>query len=369
MIKRIVISFLLYVSAVNAGPYTEKGISAYIGADWRSAATYDSDCFTNPIFNRWASSVSSYYASSNVGYFNDTSKALGEPTGEDSGLVCLGEVEKGSNPLSTPGQITLDFSADGDVISNKKGYDFAIFENGFVANSAGSDEIAVGQSFVELAYVEVSTNGVDFVRFPSVSLTPAPTGIRPTEEYPCGEYPFLTLGVSNLFNLAGKHTNTPVNCSGTPFDLNDLVNDPLVGDKVFLDDIRYIRIIDIPGHGYYYDQAYSASFLDPFTRPLYNIFGIDNPIYDGWPTDETGGFDLDAVGVLEEQEYSADINLDGLVDLYDFVLFASSWEKNFGEDGWIERCNMALPRDTVINLDDLLVFVSEWQCIEKWRTP
>ena len=65
-----------------------------------------------------------------------------------------------ANPGSRgPGYITLGFETG---ISNGDGYDFAVFENAF----GGAASV-----FAELGYVEVSSNGVDFARFDSVSLT------------------------------------------------------------------------------------------------------------------------------------------------------------------------------------------------------
>jgi hypothetical protein len=143
----------------------------------------------------------------------------------------------------------------------------------------------------------------------------------------------------------------------------------VLSGKVDLNNIKYVRIVDIPGGGYYSDEANSAGYPDPNTAPEYSIYEVDHPIYDAWVTAGSGGFDLEALGVLNEQEFSADINLDGLVDMLDFFLFASTWQLNFGEDNWIERCNLAETNDTVIDVSDLTVFVSQWLSREKWRTP
>jgi len=271
----------------------------------------------------------------------------------------LGRRRHGHKPFDSARRNNHRFDDPNNAISDKTGYDFVVFENGFVVNDTNPSIGAVaGQMFAELAYVEVATDTDYFARFPSVSRTPDPTG----------EYG--SLEVSDIYNLAGKHSNNGIyNCTGTPFDLSELSDDPLVlSGEVDLNDIKYIRIVDIPGGGYYFDQANTAGYLDPNTAPAYSIYEEDNPIYDAWVTTGSGGFDLEALGVLNEQEYSADINLDGLVDMMDFVLFSSTWQAAFGEGNWIQRCNLAEPYDTVIDISDLTVFTSQWLCREKWRT-
>ena len=67
---------------------------------------------------------------------------------------------------------------------------------------------------------------------------------------------------------------------GTPFDLHTLANKRAVLEgRVNLLEIRYIKIIDIPGDG---------SVLDSF----------GHPIYDPYPCVQSAGFDLEAVGVI-----------------------------------------------------------------------
>lgn len=172
----------------------------------------------------------------------------------DGGIVSLGDLsgeEIAAGEL--PGQVTVTFPTG---IRNGTGADFAVFENGFVF--PGEPYL-----FMELAYVEVSTNGHDFARFPSLSL-------NKTFEGPFGQS-FGGFDSRNVFNLAGKHANG----FGTPFDLRDLATNPLVtGGIVDLDDVRYVRLVDIPGSG---------DFLD----------SQGNPILDAWLTEGgSGGFDF-----------------------------------------------------------------------------
>ena len=357
-VKIILLSFVMFAGVVFAGPYTELGISGYVGDDGQPAAVDPNNSMVNPIFRDWARKVYLYSPSPGVApLWQDESLVLGPATGDKLHVVSLGDVNTDTTPSTPPGEIIIEFSDPDNIISDKAGYDFVVFENGFVViDTEPSMGSVAGEMFGELAYVEVASDPNSFARFPSVSLTPNRTGVQGSVE------------VSNVYNLAGKHSNGVDNCTGTPFDLSYLSDDPLVlsGD-VDLNNIKYIRIVDIPGSGYYFDEANSAGYPDPDTEPEYNVYGSDHPIYDAWLTSGSGGFDLEALGVLNEQEYSADINLDGLVNIYDFVLFASAWQKKFGESGWVERCNLAEQNDTVIDVLDLNVFLSQWLSREKWR--
>lgn len=139
-------------------------------------------------------------------------------------------------------------------VTNGPGPDFAVFEN------------ALNDSFLELAFVEVSSDGQYYVRFPSVSLTPADTQTSA----------FGLLETTLLHNLAGKYRAM----YGTPFDLDDVPDDALL-DK---SRITHIRIIDVVG-----------SVLPELAT--YDSQG--NIINDPWPTPfNTGGFDLDAVAIV-----------------------------------------------------------------------
>ena len=69
-------------------------------------------------------------------------------------------------------------------IRNNVGPDFLVFENGFSAN------------YLELAFVEVSSDGIHFFRFPAVSNRSITKQIGPYDTF--GE-------VNGLYNLAGKY--------------------------------------------------------------------------------------------------------------------------------------------------------------------
>lgn len=153
---------------------------------------------------------------------------------------------------ASPGYLTVSFPTG---IGNGSGADFAVFENGFLFGPAGRG------LFAEYAYVDVSTNGSDFARFPSVSLNIGPLS---------GSSPFASFDSTGIYNLAGKHAAG----YGTPFDLQELSSDPLVAAGLLdLNNIQYVRLFDIPGNGAFQDS-------------------LGNPIYDNWLTTGSGGFDF-----------------------------------------------------------------------------
>lgn len=190
---------------------------------------------------RWAQAWQDYHPGPNVsGTFATPDKALGAATGVATDVVSLGD----------GGTITLTF---GGRIVDGPGADFAVFENSF------------NDTFLEFAWVEVSSDGSHFFRFPGFSFTPAPVG------------GFGAVDPTNVDGLAGKYRGG----YGTPFDLS------LLSGVAGLDvqAVRYVRLVDIVGDGSVKDMFPAA-------------FGGPNPIYDVYPTVSSGGFDLDGVGVM-----------------------------------------------------------------------
>jgi hypothetical protein len=229
------LSALVLAAPVWAGPYATPGISAGDPAivGWATAATLvrGPQSIANP-----AGPLASYGVAGN---------ALG-PADGTLGVVSLGD----------GGHITLTF---GGKIYDGPGADFAVFENGFAFQ---------GGLFTELAFVEVSSDGVNFVRFPASSLTPTATQAGA----------FDPLDPINLHNPAGKHPAL----EGTPFDLAELAGKPLLDVNA----VTHVRLVDVVGA---IDPAYATYDKD------------GNPVNDPWPTDfEGSGFDLDAVGVIHQ---------------------------------------------------------------------
>lgn len=146
-------------------------------------------------------------------------------------------------------------------IKNEAGYDFTVFENSF------DDE------FLELAFVEVSSDGNNFFRFLAHSLTD--TTLQ-TES-------FGITDATKINNLAGKYRGN----YGTPFDLEEL--DGVAG--LDIQNITYIKIVDVVGS---IDNRYA-------TRDT-----AGNKINDPFPTPfPSGGFDLDAIGIIHQQAVSS----------------------------------------------------------------
>jgi hypothetical protein len=350
--------WLTVACAAASGPYTQPGVNGYIDPNtWRHSDPAAPQARLNPIFRGWAAEVVAYAPSDQTwsGVWNDPAKALGPVTGSNFDIVSLGELTQQEILQGVgPGYITLAFGDPNGVIRNAPGYDLAVFENGMISQLTTSMGSLQGQLLAELAYVEVSSNGLDFARFPAVSLTPARTGA------------YGTTDMSNIHNLAGKHPNGYKTCTGTPFDLEELVNHPdVLGGKIDLDAIRYVRIVDVPGDGSFLDDA--VQHVEPNTGPRWRHYAENHPIYDQWPTWGSGGFDLEAVGVLHEQQYVADVNLDGVVDWCDLSLLAVAWQSQFGQDRWNGRCDLAGPRDHVVDSRDFAILAAQWQGVESWR--
>lgn len=208
----------------------------------------------SPDIVAWATGWENYIVG---GYVDATwqtpGKALGPAAGTYDDIVCLGR----------GGQITMTFEHG---IKNGDGWDFAVFENSAIFN----DETNKG--FLELAYVEVSSDGVNFVRFDSISF-----------QDEVGEYGLVDNTL--IHGMAGKYKQG----LGTPFDLFDLAyKSEVTSGLVDLKRIFYVKIVDIVGDG-------SCPQNNPPPPPDWGVDG--NPIYDPWPTHGSAGFDLDAIGV------------------------------------------------------------------------
>jgi hypothetical protein len=338
---------------ISDHPYTETGIKGYIDPNtgW-SASPLNEDAWINPIFNFWASAVVDYNQTDGVAsQWSNPANALGPATGNVIDIFSLGELSREQiEQKQSPGWITLFFD---EPIRNNKGYDFAVFENAIISEYTTTTGSAAGQLLAELAYVEVSSDGENFTRFPCVSLT----------EQLAGSYGTIETG--RVYNLAGKHPNSYNVCTGTPFDLQDIINNADVNSLlVDINDIRFVRIVDIPGTGDFYDDAINN--IDPNSVPDWRTYTNNHPIFDFWPSWGSGGFDLEAIGVLHEQQYSADIDLNGVVDIHDFDLMVSAWLTHFGQNGYIARCDLAEPKDMFINMSDFDIFISQWEMKEIW---
>lgn len=167
----------------------------------------------------------------------------------------IGKADNSIVSLGDSGVAVLTFPAP---LYNGPGADFAVFENGFV-NPNNPEE-----AFLELAFVEVSSDGVNYTRFPASSLTDTP-------QVPvAGVY----MNARKVHNLAGKYMAN----YGTPFDLDELKNAP----GLDVNNITHIRLVDVIG-----SLTYGTTDKD------------GNPINDPYPSAiPSCGFDLDGVAAL-----------------------------------------------------------------------
>lgn len=279
---------LIAAPGVMAGPYSDAAfdtlhlfdapVPGFIGPDGEGKARlYDGldgfdnpRNFVNPIFFGWATTYSDYHRADNQSPFSDATLVLGPVTGDNFDVASLGDLTAMQLSAGTaPGRITVQFTdaLQPQPIRNLPGADFVVFENGFISehNTGG---VGIGGIFAELAFVEVSSDGVNFARFPARSLTSAAVG------------GYGTVDATNIFGLAGKHVNAYGDSWGTPFDLSVLASHALVlSGTVNLNNIRHVRLVDIPGNGSVLDSA-------------------GQPIFDAWHTFGSGGLDLEAIGAI-----------------------------------------------------------------------
>lgn len=179
----------------------------------------------------------------NYASFGLPNNAVGFP---DGNVVSLGDEGNAILTFATP-------------IVNGNGYDFAVFEN------ASFD-------YLELAFVEVSSDGLNYFRFPAHSQTQTATQVDT----------FATPEPTYLNNFAGKYYGD----YGTPFDLSEIPNNPLL-DK---NNIQFVKIVDVVGS----------------INPLFASFDIfGNAVNESFPTPFAScGFDLQAVGVINQRNLS-----------------------------------------------------------------
>jgi hypothetical protein len=232
-------------------------------------------------FERGAADIANGWAT--LASFGNQSQALGYAQGNSTSVVSLGD----------SGQITLGFPFP---LMNGPGNDFAVFENSF------------DNSYLEFAFVEVSSDGTHFVRFPAISLTPvaiqtASFGYSDTEL---------------IHNLAGKYRQG----YGTPFDLEDLTDSAGIN----LDSVKFVRIVDVIGT---INSAYCS------------FDSQGNRVNDPYPTDfAAGGFDLDGVGVINENNIYAKVESEDKKDV--FSIYPNPSNGNFTVQTTLESMNIQI---------------------------
>ena len=189
-------------------------------------------------------------------------------------------IERGRQDITTPGvfatygtesdgvgaatESTADVVSLGDYgiavltfdipIQNGDGYDFAVFEN------------SLNDTFLEMAFVEVSSDGVSYFRFPCVSNSPTDVQVNNGG----------SVDASLIHNLAGKYKAG----WGTPFDLEELAGT----EGLDVNNITHIRLVDVVGcvePRYATRDSHGHIINDPYPTPFHS-----------------SGFDLDGVAVM-----------------------------------------------------------------------
>lgn len=256
--RNLIWIFLFATLLVNAQSYPPAA-----GEPGSTAISADS-----PVFVSWATGIEI-----ERGHVD-----ISNPEFEDQGsnYATYGEPENALGPangtavsLGDAGEAILTFD---DPIADGPGFDFAIFENSF------------SDTYLELAFVEVSSDGTNYFRFPSHSQTQA--------EVQVGS--FGNLDPTYINNLAGKYRAM----FGTPFDISELDDDSLL-DK---NRITYLKIIDVVGSinpEYAHYDSFGNAINDPFPTPFYS-----------------SGFDLDAVGIINEQILGLSENKNSTFSIY-----------------------------------------------------
>ena len=331
------------------------------GQDGSTAISKDDDSFV-----AWADGWCNYIIGIEVdAQWQTPEKALGKAEGDSFDIVSLGR----------GGQIALTFSIP---IADGPGWDFATFEN------------SVTDTFLELGYVEVSSDGINFFRFDNYSQTAALVG------------PFGMVDPTDITGYCSKYRQG----YGTPFDLEELK-----GVSVLLDIslITHVRIIDIVEYAEPADfngdksvnfidfglfaVAYGSEvgddnwnencdisnfadgkidlddlqmFVKKWLNDCSNCDSNDNPIYDPYPTTGSAGVDLDAIGVIHQKTLQADISGDGIVNLEDYVAFSAAYLSDPISPRWNYKCDLEPFIDDYINMDDILVLTEQWLLTEQW---
>jgi hypothetical protein len=233
------------------------------------------------------------------GYQDISHPVSGYPTIGDSTAV-IGKANGSSVvSLGDGGSAVVTFKSP---IANGAGYDFAVFENSF------------SDTFLELAFVEVSSDGTTFFRFPATSNTQDTVQLDNA----------ANMDARKINNLAGKYRAS----YGTPFDLQELAG--ISG--LDINKITHVKIIDVVG-----------SILPAYATHDKNGKKVNDP----WSTPfASSGFDLDAVGVVHQASPASVKNLASVIT---FSLFPNPVTTNSKI-----QLNLDVPQALTIDVLDLM---------------
>lgn len=248
--KRFLIETLMLFAVCGAATAQFDGA---VGTTGCKAIQYNDSRIVN-----WATSCTVYR-----GFLNIASNRTLASFGSDT--VAIGPISA-SDATNTMAAVSLGDSGVAVLtfetpIADDEGPDFAVYENGF------------GDGFLELAFVEVSSDGQRYVRFPATSNTPTSSQVGSFAD---------NMDPTLINNLAGKYRIG----WGTPFDLNEL------RDSAGLDinNITHVRLVDCIGT------------IDP-QYCTYDAHG--NIVNDPYPTAfNSGGYDLTGMAVLNQRSAS-----------------------------------------------------------------
>jgi hypothetical protein len=192
-----------------------------------------------------------------------------------SALQALGKADQDVVSLGDGGTATYYFE---NPIRNGAGYDFAVFENGFLS------PVDANLAFLELATVEVSSDGINYFAFAPESLHDTAIQIAGYGDY---------MDARKVHHLAGKY----ISGYGTPFDLDELSGIPALDITL----IKFVRIRDVTG-----------SLNDAFCSRDLNQRKINDPYPTPFPS---SGFDLDALAVMHHAYPLSQTNLTAAFNL------------------------------------------------------
>jgi hypothetical protein len=283
----------------------------------------------------FATQIVSYQPGAGAGSYNDPGKALGAPKGAGGSSGSVDVVSLGAG-----GSLTLGFDAP---LMDGPGADFMVFENPFFMGH-GLD------CFAEVFFVEVSSDGQNFARFPASYVGPQSSG--PFSVAPIGSWSGLG-GATPVYAhgvlYPGIDPRDAARAGGDAFDLSDLREDPLVkAGKVLLYRITQIRFVDI---------------IDGTQRDVQNRL-IRDPSH--------GSADIDGVAVLhflggqDPRAPEAHLELtpqrtlrlalsdaDGLLDLDPSKLHMSMQSLPFDFWGFVSLCRVIKLDATSLELESL----------------
>ena len=254
MKKIFIISAVLFISSVcNAQFAPQAGLagSTAINKDSSIIVEWASNC---KIKRGWLDIADTTLGKTTIG---DSTNATGMA---DGGVVSLGD----------GGEAIFQFD---NAIVNGPGFDFAVFENGFL------NPVDSNLAFLELATVEISNNGVTYFKF-----SPACHNDTTVQIAGAGDY----MDARKINNLAGKYISN----YGTPFDLDEMTAQ--LGLDV--NNIHYVKVKDVTG-----------SLNNNFCTREESNFKINDPYPTAFPS---GGFDLDAMAVINHKFPTAINNTD-----------------------------------------------------------